>query len=198
MPSIRSPPLQAEDPGEDKVVVGAGVWPRWCFSLACQQLLVQFVSDRYAESLHSHAWPIAEDNVRHAGRSLRLDGLKAYRSLDRRSVRAVTGFRAIGSNVACWRRPGREARVACTPTDSSAGNTLPDEKVLMECYVVRIYRRSEPPAAEPVGVVELVDSKQRIRFQSFSELVGILRVCPPLRPRGTRRPRAAAAKRRPD
>lgn len=57
----------------------------------------------------------------------------------------------------------------------------------MENYVVRIYRRSDSPAAEPVGVVELVETRQRIRFEGFSELIGILRVGRPSRLHGGRR-----------
>jgi hypothetical protein len=68
--------------------------------------------------------------------------------------------------------------------------------MLMEYYVVRIYRRSESPAAEPVGVVELVETRQRIRFQGYSELVGILRVRPSVMAKATRR-QAAAVRRRP-
>jgi hypothetical protein len=70
---------------------------------------------------------------------------------------------------------------------NNLGESSPEGTVLMEYYVLRIYRRSESPAAEPVGVVELVESRQRIRFQGFSELIGILRVRRSSRSGGKRR-----------
>jgi hypothetical protein len=66
----------------------------------------------------------------------------------------------------------------------------------MEYYVVRIYRRTMTPADEPVGVVELVDAEQTIRFHGFSELIDILRAPLSAKRNGSRCCREAAAKRR--
>jgi hypothetical protein len=43
----------------------------------------------------------------------------------------------------------------------------------MNSYIVRIYRR-DPATQEIVGLVELPESHERIRFQSFAHLRAIL------------------------
>ena len=70
------------------------------------------------------------------------------------------------------------------------GTISPNRMVNVEYYIVRIYRRSKLPSAEPVGVVEIMNKKQRFRFDDFSELTGILRARMPLERRRKRKPTA--------
>jgi hypothetical protein len=43
-----------------------------------------------------------------------------------------------------------------------------------QTYVVRIYRRNGQPNREVAGVVEVVQSGRRLRFESFEQLRAIL------------------------
>ena len=46
----------------------------------------------------------------------------------------------------------------------------------MDCYIVRIYRRSRSKSGEEVaGLLEEVGTDQRLSFQTFSELVSTIK-----------------------
>jgi hypothetical protein len=62
-----------------------------------------------------------------------------------------------------------------------------------ECYVIRIYRRSEGPPAEPVGLVERVDDGRQTAFHGFEELKRALSRDGP-QPRRERRSRTRKGK----